>query len=210
MIRFANCALASSVSFAEHAYRLKYCLQDIDVLDQRYRQTLTGVRIFARLAGGIFLFFSSAWACAYQPSADEQARADRVYHAFTQALLNADYATAYSLFHPRLKQAQDLSTWRAKEVKFAHEAGTLVGYFEPAASWHFDPPYALDKGFYVEYRYLCRYAHLEPCRETLVLFSALGEQFQVIRHARSYVNRKTGKRSGEFVRIPGHHSRIEK
>lgn len=180
-----------------------------DVFNSKYLQRPGFVYFARRVIGLLLLLTSASRAYAYQPSADEQARADRVYHAFTQALLNADYATAYSLFHPRLKQAQDLSAWQAKEEQFAQAAGTLVGYFGPGASWHFDPPYALDQGFYVEYRYQCRYAHLEPCRETLVLFSELGEQFRVIRHSRSYVNRTTGKRSGEFVRIPGHHSRIE-
>ncbi|MBU2886303.1 hypothetical protein KO507_11060 [Gilvimarinus agarilyticus] len=167
---------------------------------------------FSAFKAGIGLLTLLVGACVqaatYQPSAAEQARADQAYRAFSTAMRDADYERAYQQLHARLKKAQSLTEWRAGEERFARAAGTLVGFFNPRASWHFDPPNALEPGFYVEYRHQCRYARLDPCYEILVLFSPMGEHFSLIRHSRHYINTQTGKRSGEFIHIPGQHSRI--
>ncbi|MDO3388707.1 hypothetical protein QWI17_22865 [Gilvimarinus sp. SDUM040013] len=144
----------------------------------------------------------------YIPAPAEQARADQTFHQFTQLLRQADYPGAYQYLDTSLQRRQTATQWQTSELRFAESAGTHAGYSTPTATWFFDPPHASKPGIYVQYRYKCHYAYLDPCHETLALFSALGETFTVIRHSRSYINTRSGKRTGSFVEIPGHHSRI--
>lgn len=154
---------------------------------------------------GLLLSLSVA---AYEPSPTERASADRVFHLYVNSLREADYDTAYELHSEALQSAQDIASWRAGEAQFAEQAGLNTGYSEPRVSWHLDPEKAPAPGFYVRYEYQCQHAHLNPCRAELTLFSPMAETFSVIRFSRSYVNTRTGKRSGAFVRIPGEHSAI--
>lgn len=145
---------------------------------------------------------------AYEPSPAEREAAKAFAARYLADLGAGDYETAYGMHAELLNQKLDYAAWVEKERDFSQSAGGDALHTLASMSWHFDPPKAPLEGFYVEFDVACQYQNLDPCRATLVLHSVLGETFSVMRYSRSYVNTKTGKREGRFIKMPGHYSRL--
>lgn len=156
------------------------------------------------------LFISVAQAQSYEPDPQQQTHALAFAESYFQAQQAREFEQSYLQLAPSLQDRMTLQQWTASQEKFFSNAGSYAGSALEGMRWHLDPKHADLEGIYAELLYSCHYAYLNPCEETLMLYSEIGEKFSVIRHERYYVNIQTGKKVGKFLRLPFHRSSLNK
>lgn len=125
------------------------------------------------------------------------AEAKKIARQYLAAIDTGNYALAYSMQTENLNAMMPFEQWRATTAATQALLGEFQVYGDVKITWYDNPENAALPGIYAAFDLKCRYDNTAICTKVLILHSATGENFQIMRHEINFVDHESFQKMQE-------------
>jgi hypothetical protein len=126
---------------------------------------------------------------AWAPSEEQKARAAETLRRFLDAIDGKRYEEAYAMLSSRMRGMMSFEQFKELDEDLDRKSGGEPKRSGTRVTWYKDPPRAVAPGVYAAFDMQCSYRKIDRCSELVILHAEDGQEFVVLRHERTVVDK---------------------